>query len=106
MGGKKMQVKLYRYDPSTNTEGHFDLFDVPALPHWTVMDVLDYIGENNDSTIAYFKHGACDHGICGRCALRVNGKVKLACSTEVSEEKELELTPVNEHVLRDLVVSP
>lgn len=76
------------------------------MPHWTVMDALDYISENSDSTIAYFKHGACDHGICGRCALRVNGKVKLACSTEISEEKALELTPMNDKVLRDLVVIP
>ncbi|MDP4152217.1 MAG: 2Fe-2S iron-sulfur cluster-binding protein [Bacillota bacterium] len=101
-----MQVKIYRYDPSADTAGHFDTFDVPAMPHWTVMDVLDYISENVDSTIAYFKHGACDHGICGRCALHVNGKVKLACSTEISEEQVLEIRPVNDNVLRDLVVIP
>lgn len=99
-----MQVKIYRYDPSADTSSHFDTFDVPAMPHWTVMDVLDYISENSDSTIAYFKHGACDHGICSRCALRVNGKVRLACSTEISEEQALEIKPVNDHVLRDLVV--
>lgn len=101
-----MQVKIYRYDPSADTESHFDMFDVPAMPHWTVMDVLDYISENLDSTVAYFKHGACDHGICGRCSLRVNGKVKLACSAEILEEEELEITPMNAHVLRDLVVIP
>lgn len=101
-----MQVKVYRYDPSADTGSHFDTFDVPVMPHWTVMDVLDYISENADSTIAYFKHGACDHGICGRCALRVNGKVKLACSADISEEKALQITPINNNVARDLVVMP
>lgn len=101
-----MQVKIYRFDPSTDAESHFDSFDVPVKPHWTVMDVLDYISENLDSTIAYFKHGACDHGICGRCSLCVNGKVQLACSSEISEEKSLEIAPINKKILRDLVVMP
>ena len=48
------------------------------------MDVLDYISE---------------------CALRVNGKVKLACSTEIAEENMLEITLMNSNVLRDLVNS-
>jgi succinate dehydrogenase / fumarate reductase, iron-sulfur subunit len=99
-----LQVKIYRFDPSIDTDGHFDSFEVPALPHWTVMDALDYVSENFDSSIAYFKHGACDHGICGRCSLNVNGKVRLACSTEISDKKILELKPVNDKIIRDLVV--
>lgn len=99
-----MLVKVYRYDPSVDKEGYFDTFDVPVKEHWTVMDVLDYISENLDSTVAYFKHGACDHGICGRCALKVNGKIKLACSAEISDEKSLELRPKNDKAVRDLVV--
>ena len=101
-----MQIKIMRYDPSVSVESYFDKFDVPVKPHWTVMDVLDYISENLDSTVAYYKHGACDHGICGRCSLRVNGKVKLACSAEISEEISLEILPVNKNIVRDLVVNP
>lgn len=101
-----MKIKLYRFNPITDSESRFDSYDVPAASNWTVMDVLDYISENLDSTIAYFKHGACDHGICGRCALRVNGIARLACSTEVAEEETLEITPMNENVIRDLVVKP
>lgn len=101
-----MQVKIYRYDPQKEPEGRFDTFEVPVMAHWTAMDVLDYISENQDSTIAYFRHGACDHGICGRCALKINGAVKLACAEEIAEEKELILQPVRDQVLRDLVVMP
>ncbi len=99
-----MKVKIYRYDPAVDAESHFDSFDVPVEPHWTVMDVLDYISENLDSTIAYFKHGACDHGICGRCALRVNGNIKLACSAEIAEDNILEIAPAHKNIVRDLVV--
>lgn len=101
---RKLQVKVYRFDPLTDISARFDIFEVPAEPHWTVMDVLDYINIHQDSTVAYFKHTACDHGICGRCAVNVNGRVKLACSAEVSDEKVLELKPVNKKVIRDLVV--
>lgn len=99
-----MKVRIYRYDPLSQDQSRFDTYEVPVGDHWTVMDVLDYISQNLDSTLAYFKHGACDHGICGRCALRINGKVKLACSTELGEESMLELAPVSDQVLRDLVV--
>lgn len=99
-----MQIKVFRYDPLLDTESHFDTFEVPVAAHWTVMDVLDYISEYLDSTLAYFKHGACDHGICGRCALRINGKIKLACSTDISKENTLELAPMTDKILRDLVV--
>lgn len=99
-----MQIKIYRYDPSQDSASRCDAFEVPVKPHWTVMDVLDYISESLDGTLAYFKHAACDHGICGRCSLRVNGKVKLACSAEISDETALMLEPANGGVIRDLVV--
>ena len=99
-----MQVKIFRFDPSTDIEGKFDQFEVPAQPQWTVMDVLDYISEHLDSSIAYFRHGACNHGICGRCALKVNGKIRLACSQELANENSLTLEPKNSNIIRDLVV--
>lgn len=99
-----MQVKIYRYDPSIDTEVRYDCFEVPTEPHWTVMNVLDYISENLDSSLAYFKHSACNHGICGRCSLKVNGKVGLACSLELLNEQNLTLEPRNSKVVRDLVV--
>lgn len=103
-GGETLQIKVYRYDPSIDAVGSFDTFEVPAQPHWTVMDTLDYISENLDNSLAYYKHSACNHGICGRCALKVNGKVRLACSMELTDEKGLTLEPKNADVVRDLVV--
>lgn len=100
-----MKINVYRRDSAAETEGCFDCFEVPAAPHWTVMQVLDYIAENFDSTLAYYRHSACCHGICGRCALKVNGKVSLACATEVGDAAELTLEPKNGKILRDLVTA-
>ena len=70
----------------------------------TIMALLDYLSTHCDPTIAYYHHSVCDHGICGRCALTVNGKVQLACITPVEEFEELHLAPVAARTLiRDLV---
>lgn len=98
-----MKINVYRFDPSVGMEGRFECFEVPAGPHWTVMQALDYIAENCDSSLAYYRHSACCHGICGRCALKINGKIGLACATEIGGLSEITLEPKNNKVLRDLV---
>jgi succinate dehydrogenase / fumarate reductase iron-sulfur subunit len=68
------------------------------------MDVLDYISLHFDGSLAYYKHSVCDHGICGRCGLRVNGKASLACTTLV-ETSKLMLEPLSvKYTVKDLVV--
>jgi len=99
-----MNVRVFRYDPAVDTQGSYQDFEVPTLPSWTVMDSLDYIARNLDSSVAYYKHSACDHGICGRCAMKIDGKVGLACSREVGDAKSLTIEPARKEVVRDLVV--
>lgn len=99
-----MNVKIYRFDPSRDLEGYFDECDIPvtSTDRWTIMDVLDYIALNCDSSLSYFKHSACNHGVCGRCGVRVNGKVKLACTYTITEDK-LVLEPKSSGIIKDLV---
>lgn len=77
-------------------------YRLPALPGASVMDVLDYIYENLDPTLSYFSHEACRQSACGKCLVRVNGKVCLACSCPAGAGP-LVLEPWNEHVVRDLL---
>ncbi len=98
-----MRVKVYRYTPG-DSQGRYDSFEVPADQNWTVMDVLDYISLHHDATISYFKHSACNHGICGRCSVTVNGKTRLACLEIVNQYTELTISPgQNRRVIKDLV---
>lgn len=101
-----MIVKVYRFDPSIDEEGYFVEYDVPVSnnANWTIMDVLDYISLNIDSSISYYKHSVCNHGICGRCTLNVNGKLKLACIDIANNYDELVLEPLkNRKTIKDLV---
>jgi succinate dehydrogenase/fumarate reductase-like Fe-S protein len=101
-----MEVKVYRQEDKNITAAHYDIFLVPYSNEdkVTVMDILDYISLHCDASLAYYKHSACDHGICGRCGLRVNGKASLACTT-IAETQILLLEPLRTRdVVRDLVV--
>lgn len=67
----------------------------------SVMNVLDYIYQNLDPTLAFFDHAACHQAACGKCAVKVNGKVRLACKEPAQEEMLLE--PFKAQVVRDLL---
>lgn len=80
-----MEVTIERYNPDNQSRftSRFSV-PVPLQECWSVMDVLDYISLKLDPSLSYYKHSACDHGICGRCSLAVNGKTRLACVEVVS----------------------
>ena len=101
-----MIVKVYGYTLGDDQAAHYDSFEIPYCEEdeATVMDVLDYISVHLDHTLSYYKHSACNHGICGRCLVKVNGENKLACITKVKGEQLL-LEPVNkEKVMKDLII--
>jgi len=81
-------------------------YEVPVLAEsMTVMNVLDYIYQNLDHTLAYYRHSSCCQAACGRCVVNMDGAPVLACAKEVPPETaELFLTPARGRVIRDLVV--
>lgn len=100
-----MIAKIYRYDPTVDTEPYYQSYDVQvnAGDRMTVMELLLYISENLDGTLSFFSHSACQHGICGRCAVRYNGKPCLACE-KVLDGTDATIEPVRQPVVKDLVV--
>jgi fumarate reductase iron-sulfur subunit len=104
MNEKTIKVKVLRYDPSADKEPVFKDYIVPLEKGMSAMNVLDYIYQNLDSTVAYYDHAGCSLGICGRCTGKINNKSGLLCQTPV--EGDIVLEPVNmSRVIRDLVVA-
>jgi fumarate reductase iron-sulfur subunit len=98
----KLKVKVWR----GGAEGAFQAFDVPRHPSQTVLDVVTHIQRALDPTLAY--RFACRVGMCGSCAMTVNGKARWTCRTHIDlvqeESKELTIAPLrNLPVIRDLV---
>jgi fumarate reductase iron-sulfur subunit len=86
-------------------QGRFEQFDVPRHPSQTVLDVVTYIQRRLDPTLAY--RYACRVGMCGSCAMTVNGAPRWTCRTHVDrvlEKDALSIGPLrNLPVIRDLV---
>lgn len=68
----------------------------------SVMNVLEKIYSQQDGTLAFFTHAACRQAACGKCMVKVNGAVKLACREKVTGDTLL-LEPYSDRVVRDLV---
>lgn len=86
-------------------QGGFVTHEVPRRDNQTVLDVITHIQRHLDPTLAY--RFACRVGMCGSCAMTVNGKARWTCRTHVAEVLEngrLELAPLsNLPVVKDLV---
>ncbi|WP_026355242.1 succinate dehydrogenase/fumarate reductase iron-sulfur subunit [Massilia niastensis] len=98
---EKLEVKVWRGRES----GEFVTYEVPRLESQTVLDVVTHIQRNIDPGLSY--RYACRVGMCGSCAMSVNGKARWTCRTHVSKvakEGRLELAPLsNLPVIKDLV---
>ncbi len=97
----KLTVSVWRGMES----GRFQAFEVPRLESQTVLDVVTYIQRHLDPTLAY--RFACRVGMCGSCAMTVNGQARWTCRTHVDKvaaHDRLEVAPLhNLPVVRDLV---
>jgi len=96
-----LKVEVWR----GGADGKYQSFEVPRRASQTVLDVVTHIQRFVDPTLAY--RFARRVGMCGSCAMTVNGKPRWTCRTHVDEvaaNGRLELAPLaNLPIVRDLV---
>jgi len=96
-----LQVSVWR----GGTDGAYQTYEVPRYESQSVLDVVTYIQRNIDPTLSY--RFACRVGMCGACAMTVNGVARWTCRTHVSKVAEgdaLQIAPLaNLPVVKDLV---
>ncbi len=96
-----LSVAIWRGQES----GRYQKFEVPRLASQTVLDVVTFIQRELDPTLAY--RYSCRVGMCGSCAMTVNGRARWTCRTHVDSVAQggrLEISPLrNLPVVRDLV---
>lgn len=94
------QVEVWRGDET----GELVTYAVPRSERQTVLDVVTYIQRRLDPGLSY--RFACRVGMCGSCAMTVNGKPRWTCRSNVdrvAEKGRLELRPLrNMPVIKDL----
>ena len=100
-GESTLRVSVWR----GGAEGAFESYKVPRHASQTVLDVVTYIQRALDPTLAY--RFACRVGMCGSCAMTVNGVARWTCRThvdKVAKNDRMEIAPLrNLPVIRDLV---
>jgi len=102
---KKITLKLFRYNPETDTKPHYDTYKLEVEPTDRVLDLLERIKGYEDGTLSFRR--SCAHGVCGSCAMRVNGENKLACKTlmqDLSGNKVVVEPILGLPVKKDLIV--
>jgi fumarate reductase iron-sulfur subunit len=84
MAERKIKTKIFRYTPQNGKqEGHYAVYEIPYQEGMSVLQVLDYIYENYDSSLAFYY--SCRIGKCLGCFVDIDGKVKLACCTPADD---------------------
>ena len=61
-----MDVSIWRGDA---TGGAYEHFEVPAQESQTILDVVSWVQQNQDTNLSY--RYACRVGMCGSCAMMV-----------------------------------
>ncbi len=96
-----LSVRVWRGDE----RGAYAAYVVPRRPSQTVLDVVSHIQRRIDPTLAY--RYACRVGMCGSCAMTVNGRARWTCRTHVetvAADGTLTIGPLAHlPVIRDLV---
>ncbi len=104
-GAKRAKTfQIYRYYP--------DLPDNPRMDEYKinlddcgpmVLDAIIHIKDNVDSSLTFRR--SCREGICGSCAMNIDGRNTLACTKPISDMKgEVKITPLpHMPVVKDLV---
>lgn len=97
-------LRVFRYNPAVDKAPRYDTFTIEVQESWTVLDALNEIKWKHDGSLGYRR--SCRHGICGSCAVMINGMNHLACETQLSTFKGvIQVDPLKEFpVQRDLIV--
>ena len=98
---KTLKAKVWR----GKEVGSFTAYDVPRTESQTVLDVVTFIQRHLEPSLSY--RFACRVGMCGSCAMTVNGQARWTCRTHISkvaQNGEVEIAPLsNLPVIKDLV---
>jgi fumarate reductase iron-sulfur subunit len=96
----ELSVSLWR----GGKDGRYHTYTVPRRDNQTVLDIVTFVQRHVDPTLTY--RFACRVGVCGSCAMTVNGKPRWTCRTHVSKVADggrLEIGPLdNLPVIKDL----
>jgi succinate dehydrogenase / fumarate reductase iron-sulfur subunit len=98
------RFRVYRWDPDTGDNPRLDSFEIDlAACGPMVLDALIKIKDEVDATLTFRR--SCREGVCGSCAMNIDGVNTLACTTPITDiGGDVKIYPLpHQPVVKDLV---
>ena len=84
--GESKKLKIYRWDPEKKDNPRMDTYEIDKKKCGPmVLDALVKIKNEIDTTLTFRR--SCREGVCGSCAMNIDGVNTLACLKPISEIK-------------------
>ena len=104
----KVNFKVFRFNADVDYLPYYENHDMNVTSEEVVLDVLDRIKWDIDGSFSYRR--SCRHGICGACAIKVNGRSTLACKQSMKSMietfgTELTIEPLSiKRAVKDMII--
>ena len=101
---RKKSLRVYRWDPDTGENPRLDTYEIDLDKcGQMVLDALIHIKNEIDPTLTFRR--SCREGICGSCAMNIDGVNTLACTKDINDIKsDVGVYPLpHTQVVKDLV---
>ena len=98
-------IHIYRFEPEETQNPRLDRYEIDLDQCGAkVLDAIIKIKDELDPTLTFRR--SCREGVCGSCAMNINGKNTLACMVPLSDYPEdITIYPLPHlKVIKDLVV--
>jgi len=105
---QKVKFKVFRFNAEEDYLPYYDDYEMEVTSEEVVLDILNRIKWDHDGSFSYRR--SCRHGICGACAIKVNGKSTLACKESMNDMidlfgEELVLEPLSKkRAIKDMII--
>jgi fumarate reductase iron-sulfur subunit len=92
--GRNLILNIFRYNPqNSQSQPHLQTFPLEETEGMTLFVVLNRIQEEQDPSLQF--DFCCRAGMCGSCAILINGRPDLACHTKTMDlPQEITLLPL------------
>jgi len=105
---RKVTIRAFRFNAETDYLPYYKNYEMEVGKDELVLDLMNRIKWEHDGSFSYRR--SCRHGICGACAIKVNGKAVLACKQNAIElldmfDNDITLEPQSKkRAVKDMII--
>ena len=105
---QKVNFKVFRFNADVDYLPYYESYTMEVTSAEVVLDILNRIKWDLDGSFSYRR--SCRHGICGACAINLNGRATLVCKENMYDMiklfgKEITLEPLSiKRAVKDLII--